>query len=202
MISVYLVNKSIVIVPANVEIAFCVQSFNGMSSGNTLRSTDREEILNDFGLKTYKRMYPRPVIFDLNHLSSNWLLFNPSKQWKKFPNDQIDNSIPLRNHDVTLVFGSLISPYRFKCAESKFIYQMNSKLFFAKHHSYMSIIMGNSRFTLRRDHVDSHRGIIINIKSMSNIVVYICLRGNLEEYELQHRKNGMIFFSSVKERFF
>jgi len=190
--SLYLGNASIVTVPANIEVVVCTKSLNNTSFGNTNRSTHQEEIINGFGLKIYKQKYVRPTTFYLNQISSNWLLFNPSAKMKKFRNDQIDNSVQLRNHDVILAFGSLISPYRFKCANSKFIYRSSSNLFFAKYHSCMSITMGSLRFTLRHDHIDSHRGIIINIISMSNVVIHITLRGNVEEYESQNRENGML----------
>jgi hypothetical protein len=184
-----------VIVPSDTEIVFCVKSLNEISSENKNTSTDQEEI-NGFGLKIFKKIYRRSRAFYLNQFSSIWLLLNPSEELKKSRNDQINNSISLKNHYVTLAFGSLISSSRFKCAEPKFLFQTNNrsiwKIFFAKYNSYIAINMEHLRFNLKREHIDSHRGVIINIQSIFNIIVHICLRGNLDEYVLQNQGNGML----------
>jgi hypothetical protein len=176
------------LIPPKTEIVRCTQP-------NT--STDQGE-LNGFGLKIYKHTYLIATQISFNQLSSVWLLFNPSQELKMSRNDQIDNRIPLENHNVTLAFGSLISPYQFKCADLKFLFIKNYRskwsIFFAKHNSFVSINMENSRFNLKRDHIDSNRGVIIDVKSGFSIIVHICLRGNLDEYTLQNREHGTFFF--------
>ncbi len=165
----------------------------GTSCESTNASADEEEI-NGFGLKVFKHTYPRPTRLNLNQFTTNWLLFHPSEELKQSRNDQRD-LISLENHDITLAFGSLTSPYRFKCADQKFLFQTNNrsicKLVFEKHNSFLAINIGRVRFTLKRDHIDSHRGVIIESQSIYNIIVHVCLRGNLDEYELRNRGNGM-----------
>jgi hypothetical protein len=118
--------------------------------------------------------------------------------------------IPLGQDNDTVTFGSLISPYQFKFAESGLFYNARN-IYFANYNSFMAINMHNSRFTLKRDHIDIHHGVVIDVKSSSNFIVYVCLRGNVDEYALQNQANGMLpvfgkknnkilFFSPLSKR--
>ena len=62
--------------------------------------------------------------------------------------------------------------------------------------------MGNSRFTLRSDHVDNQRGVVIDIKPTWEIVIHVCLRGNPEEYVQQEQNISRLFSPSVNQNFF
>lgn len=165
------------VVSSNTDIVLCTEN-----------TTNNPVEINGFGLRIIKHIFPRPKAFYLHKFSTIWLLFNPCEQLKMSNND----TIPLNNHQVTLAFGSLISPYHFKCAESKFLFKTNSrsmcKLFFAKNNSRVDIIIGYTRFSLKREHIDNHRGVIVEVKSIYNIIVHICLLSNLDEYTW---KNGM-----------
>ncbi len=204
---IYIGRANILIVPSGTEIVFCTKSLDGISYENTNASTDQEEI-NSFGLKIFKQIYPRDRKFDLSQFSSIWLFLNPSEELKRSRNDKLDDRISLKNHDVTLAFGSLVSPYHFKCAQLEFLFttntQSNWKIFFAKHNSFIGITVENARFHLKQEHIDNNRGVIIDVKSIFNIVVHICLRGNLDEYTLQSGGNGILALveKNVEDLFF
>ena len=178
-----------VLVPSNTEIIFC-----GKASNN-ITSADQQEI-NGFGLKIFKKAYRRITTFYLDRLSSKWLLLNPSEQLKTYRDCQIYKTILLKSHDVTLAFGSLVSPYHFKCADPKFFFQTNGNspwnIFFAKRNSNISINIERVRYTLKREHIDIHRGVIIDVKSPCNFTIHVCLKGNLDEYASQNYRNGML----------
>jgi hypothetical protein len=171
------------------------QSLDYISFKDYIERIIDEEGINGFGLKVFKFIYRRRQIF-LNQLSSVWLLFTPSEEFKRVRASDMAARIHLYNHNVTLAFGSLVSPYQFKCAESKLVFQTNYQsawnLFFAKYDSCITINMDNTAFKIKHDHIDKHRGVIIDIKSDFNFVVHVCLNGNLKEYETQKGENGML----------
>ena len=148
-------------------------------------------------MKIFKKIYLTPVRLSLDGLSSTWLLFQPCEQMKNFRQIEMNSSLLLNKQNVVLAFGSLVSSQEFKCAYRECMYKTNKyiqcQLFFAKYHTYMSINMGNLRFTLKSDHVDNQRGVVIHVKSKFEIVIHVCLRGNLEEYALQQHNGGTLY---------
>lgn len=170
--------ENLVFIPANTEITFC----------NKATATNGQQT-NSFGLNIIKKTYYNPTALYFNQLSTSWLLFNPCERLKMSRDIQDDSKIPFHNHRITLAFGALISPYQFKCAGSQFLYRgidgSLCKLFFARNNSHLDVNIGYSRFSLKREHIDYHRGVIIEYKPNFNIIVHICLRGNLDEYILQ-----------------
>jgi hypothetical protein len=188
LILVFIGGENVVLVPSGTGVFFCAESSN--------HTPVEQEEINGFGLKIFKQTYPRKLKFCLNQFSSTWLLFNASERLKTSRNGQINASIPLKNHTVALAFGSLISPSQFKRAQSKWSVQTNphssSSVFFAKRHSSISINIHHSRFQLKREHIDNHRGVIINGVSTSHFIIYICLKGNIDEYTIQNQENGML----------
>ena len=195
---IYIVNKNAVLVPSGTEVVLYTESSNRTSVGNSTTLADENEV-NGFGLKVFKAIYSHTTRIYFNQLLSTWLLFKPSEQLKTFRDNQVDAKILLQNHNVTLAFGSLISPYEFKCAEERSCIQTNQfskqNIFFAKRNSSISINIGCLRFQLKREHIDNHRGVIIDVKSIRHIIIYVCLKGNIDEYVWQSRENSMLIIS-------
>lgn len=183
MISVYVVNENAVVISAGVEVVFCRKILNA----NATR--DQTEI-NGFGLNSVKKIFSKGGKIFLNQYSKQWLRVLPTTQLEKIRNIQINESIYLQNHRVSLSFGALLSPYQFKCAHSTVHSRFRCSLFFAKYHAQLSINVDFLRFTLKREHIDNRRGVVIDIRDTSHIIVYVCLRGNLEEYDLYDQQNG------------
>ncbi len=203
---IYIVNENAVLVPSNTEVVFCAESSNRTSVGNSTTTTDEKEV-NGFGLIVFKRIYPRTKRIYFNQLLSRWLLFKPSEQLKTSRDNRVDDKILLKNHYVILAFGSLISPYQFKCAEERSYFETNQfskqNIFFAKRNSSISINIEHLRFQLKREHIDNHRGVIIDVKSIRHIILHVCLKGNIDEYVWQNRENGILiilFFSFLSNK--
>jgi hypothetical protein len=192
---IFIGDENVVLVPSGTDVFFCTESSNHIP-------VEQEET-NGFGLKIFKHTFSTELRFCLNQFSPIWLLFNASEELMASRNYQIDARVSLKNHTVTLHFGSLISPYQFKRAESKFCVQTypysSSSLFFAKCHSSISINIDNLRFQLKREHIDNHRGVIINGQSIRQFTISVCLKGNIDEYLCQNPEDGMlkIFYSLV-----
>ncbi|CAF4200840.1 unnamed protein product, partial [Adineta steineri] len=103
-------------------------------------------------------------------------------------------SISLKKYHVTLAFGDFISPMEFKCAGSKFLYEKNQyspcKINFTIYNPSICVCMKQKKFKLKSEHIDIDRGINIDEKSIDGFIVYIYLKGNPDEYEMQNQANG------------
>jgi len=189
-------------VPSGTETVFCTTSSDGAESNETKNTSVVDVETNGFGLIIFKKIYRQTKQFYFNQLSSFWLLLNPSEELKMSRNNQIPARIPLGKDTITVAFGSLISPYQFKCIESRFFHQTHQystrSIFFAKRKSFVAININDSQFKLKREHIDIQRGVVIDIKSPCNFIVYVCLRGNVDEYALPNRAKGMLPVFSKK----
>lgn len=156
-------------------------------------------------MKIFKRIFAKRVNVPLASLSSTWLLFQPSEQMKHFRQSEINGPLFLNKHNVVLAFGSLLSPQEFKCASQGCMYKTNynvrCQLFFGKYHTCISINMGHLRFTLKADLIDNQRGVVIHVKSTTEIVMHVCLRGNLEEYALRQHNGGTLYDENLTHVF-
>ena len=110
-------------VPSGTEVVFCTTSSDNAASNENKNTSVVEVETNGFGLVIFKHLYHRTRQIYVNRLSSVWLLLNPSEELKISRDYKIPARIPLRRDTVTVAFGSLISPYQFKCAESRFSHQ-------------------------------------------------------------------------------
>ncbi|CAM4931896.1 unnamed protein product [Rotaria socialis] len=175
-------------VPAHTEVVFCSNSLKFDSRNNQHTSVDQKEV-NRFGLTIFKQIYWTDMQVYLHPVSSYWCLLNPSEGLKRSRKDERYDHIQLQDHNIILAFGSLISPQQFKCVATKFQFEKQSNsdgsLYFAKYNSFISIHIEHVKFQLKRDHIDNHRGVIIDVKSSSHFIMHICLKGNLEEYACQ-----------------
>ncbi|CAF0867516.1 unnamed protein product [Adineta ricciae] len=103
-----------------------------------------------------------------------------------YRNTERYDRIFLTGHRATLAFGALTSPIQFQCAESKFYHEMNQHstwhVRFATKNSFIAINMGYTEFQLKREHIDTHRGVVYDVKSRSDVTIHIFLKNNLEEY--------------------
>lgn len=156
-------------------------------------------------MKIFKKIYSDPVKVSLTSLSSTWLLFQPSEQAKHFREGETNRSLFLNKQNVVLAFGSLVSPQQFKCASEECMYKTNynvrCQLFFGKYHTCISINMGHLRFTLKADQIDNQRGVVIHVKCITEIVMHVCLRGNLEEYALRQHNGGTLYDENLTHVF-
>jgi hypothetical protein len=179
-----------VLVRAGTEIVFCASLSDDAASNENRNTPTAEKEMNGFGLIISRMIFDQNMRIDLNRLSSLWLLLDPSAKLKMSRDNQKPVRIPLGQDNDTVTFGSLISPYQFKCAESGLFYNARN-IYFANYNSFMAVNIDDSQLKLKRDHIDIQRGVVIDIKSPCNFIVYVCLRGNVDEYALPNRDNGM-----------
>jgi len=186
-----------VLVRAGTEIVFCTSPSDDAASNENTNTSIVEKEMNGFGLIISRTVYHQNMTIHLNQLSSRWLLLDPSAKLKMSKYNQKPPRISLGQDNDTVAFGSLISPYQFKCAESGLFYNARN-IYFANYNSFMAVNIDDSQFKLKPDHIDIKRGVVIDTKSPSNFTVYVCLRGNVDEYALPNRANGMLPVSSKK----
>lgn len=160
------------------------------------RSSGGDEELNGFGLLLTKTYFTESRLVYLHQLTSCWLLFNPNKDLPNCRTDGGYNKLWLGQHDVILAFGALVSSHQFKCAASNHLFQSHGSaawtVFFAKLNAFVTIGTGCSEFTIKPDHIDVGRGIIIDTSSNNSISIYICLRGSVDQHISSKQGKGKL----------
>ena len=176
-------------IATNTEVVFCMQKLEDRSSGG-----DGE--LNGFGFLLTKTCFIESRLICLHQLTSCWLLFTPNKGLTNCQAEGGYSKLRFGEHDVILAFGALVSSHRFKCAVSNHLFQSHGSpawtVFFAKWNAFVTIGTDRSEFTIKPDHIDVGRGIIIDASSNNHISIYICLRGSVDQHISSTRGKGKL----------
>jgi hypothetical protein len=176
-------------IAANTEVAFCVQRLEE-------RSLEGDEELNGFGLLVNRQRFVESRWINLHQLTSFWLLFTPTKDLKRCRAENRYDKLRFEQHDVTLAFGAFISSHRFKCAASEYLFQSHDStpwtVLFARWNAFVTIGTDCSEFTIKPDHIDVGRGMIIDASSNNRISIYISLRGSVDHYIVSKRGKGKL----------
>jgi hypothetical protein len=182
-------NRTILSIAANTEVTFCAQRLEE-------RSLEGDEELNGFGLLLIRQRFVGCQWVNMHQLTSCWLLFTPAEDFSHCRSKDRYDKLRFEQHDVTLAFGALISSNRFKCAASEYLFQSHDTtpwtVFFARWDAFVTIGTGRSEFTIKPEHIDVGRGMVIDVSSNDRISIYISLRGSVDHYTLPEKRKGKL----------